>query len=86
MNKPLDPWTHAPLPYIVKVRTTLTDDSAPQITEHRVTAYSFMEALIQATMEVGGFGLNDARYQVESISPDLEKYAAHVMRSHVGEH
>lgn len=69
-------WSHRPLPYIVRVRVTLTDDSVPTVCEERVVAYSIMEAIVQAVARTGWMGVDDTRYRVEDIAPDLVAYTA----------
>lgn len=73
-----DIFTHEPLPYVVRLRETLAgdDDAVPQIREERVTAYSVMEAMLQAIFLAGGTGVEDSRYRVESIGLDLPAYIA----------
>jgi len=75
-DKPNSMLTHQPLPYLVRLREAIggNDDLAPTIREERVVAYSLMEALLQATFQAGGTGVDDSRYRVEFIGPDLEAY------------
>lgn len=67
-------WVHDPLPYIVRLRETLNEDSVPTVNEYRVVAYSIFEAMVQATTRAGGRGIDDIRYKIEDIYPDLEEY------------
>lgn len=67
-------FVHEPLPYIVRLRSTLSDDAVPETREFPVLAYGIFEAWMQAILEAGGTGIEDARHQVESISPDLPAY------------
>lgn len=62
---------HAPLPYRVVLRASVSDDSAPERFEKRVVAYSLMEAMMQAIMEATGAAPETGKYQVESIAPDV---------------
>ena len=77
--KPTEPGgllTHMPLPYAVRVRTVVTEDSTPVITERTVMAYSVMEAAMQLSLEAGASGVNDAKSSIESIQPDVAAYSA----------
>lgn len=73
-----DLWTHAPLPYIVYLRETLAnnDDTVPTFREERVIGYSIMEALLSAVMQAGGTSMDDSRFRVERIGPDLPAFYA----------
>lgn len=74
-NKPADSvFVHEPLPYVVRLRSTLTDDAVPEVRDFHVLAYGVFEAAMQAVMEAGGLGLEDARHRVESVSADLPAY------------
>jgi hypothetical protein len=67
--------THAPLPYVVKISSIISEDSPPVITEHHVTAYSLVEALISASVEAGGgMILDDTKYRAVSATPDVPEY------------
>jgi hypothetical protein len=67
-------YTHHPLPYAVTVRSTVDEDSAPTVRTFTVTAYSLMEALIQASFEAGGTGLEDQKHHIERVEPDLPAF------------
>lgn len=74
-KKPTEPrLVHEPLPYVVRLRSTLTDDEIPQEREFHVVAYDVIESVIQAVMEAGGMGLEDQRHHVVSVSADLPAY------------
>jgi hypothetical protein len=72
-------WVHEPLPYIVRVRSTLTDDASPTTREFNVIAYSVMEAYMQAVIEAGGIGLDDMKHKVESVWPSVAHFKAWVL-------
>lgn len=74
-SEPSDMFTHMPLPYIVRLRQTSDDDAAPIRCELKLNAYSVMEAVVQATLQVGGTGVNEGKVQVEEVMPDTEAYA-----------
>ncbi len=65
---------HEPLPYVVRVRSVLSEDEPPEVRTFRMFAYSVLEAVIQATFMAGGNGLEDARHRIEAIEPDLAEY------------
>ena len=69
-----DGGAHQPLPYVVKVRVTSSEDSAPQVREFRMFAYSAYEALLQAMFEAGGQSIDDVKVKLEEIRPDLPAY------------
>lgn len=73
-----DTWTHQPLPYVVRLRITADEDSAPRVEEFRVTAYSIIEAMMQANFLAGGSGVSGEsdKYKVEEIMPDMPAYLA----------
>jgi hypothetical protein len=75
-NRSSDPslFIHEPLPYIVYVRSTLSDDAVPEIRAFRVTAYGIFEAWLGALILAGANGVEDTRHRVESIEPDLPAY------------
>lgn len=68
-------FTHAPLPYVARVRCSFDDDSPLEVREVRVTAYSILEAILQAGMECGGEGPADQRVRVVGIEPDVREWA-----------
>ena len=70
-----DMMTHEPLPYLVRVRQVTDEDSPPVVSEHTITAYSLLEAMLQATINAGGSGLDDSKIKVESVEPDLAAWA-----------
>jgi hypothetical protein len=69
---------HHPLPYIVSLKETSDDDQPAQRWEKRVVAYSIVEAVAQAMVEVGGMMPHDemskAKFQVENVQPDVAEY------------
>lgn len=65
---------HAPLPYLVTARVVLSDDAPPETRTISVIAYSLMEAMLQATQQLGT-GFDDARVKVERIEPDIAAYS-----------
>ena len=69
-----DSLVHAPLPYLVRVRVVVDDDRPPEMRTIALTAYSMLEAMLQASLEAGGSGANDPRVTVEQIMPDLVAY------------
>jgi hypothetical protein len=71
-----DMWTHQPLPYVVRLRITADEDSAPRVQEFKVTAYSIIEAMMQANFLAGGSGIDGEKYKVEEITPDMPAYLA----------
>lgn len=73
--------THAPLPYIVKARVVVSEDAPAESREVRLFAYSVLEAMMQASQELGG-GFDDARVKVERIEPDVEGYLQMVGKLH----
>lgn len=72
--------THAPLPYVVRVRLVRDDDAAPEVREIRLTAYSVLEAMLQATIEAGGSTFDDSKVKVEHITPDVPAFVAAAVR------
>ena len=72
-------WQHMPLPYVVRVRATLSDDAPPVTAEYHLWAYSVMEAGIEASYEACG-AIDQARVVVEHIEPDLSAYLAAVQQ------
>lgn len=69
-------WVHEPLPYTVRLREMLTEDSAPAVKEYKVIAYSVFEAGVQAIMQAGGVGIDDMKFKLEHITPDVPHYTA----------
>ena len=67
--------THPPLPYLVRLRLTMTDDSRPEIVEYRVVAYSLREATMQACFQAGAVAFEGQNVTVEFVGPDLDAYA-----------
>jgi hypothetical protein len=69
---------HAPLPYVVTLRSVGDDDAVAQRWERRVVAYSVFEAVSQAMLEVTGAMPADvsaqAKLAVEAIAPDVEAF------------
>ena len=74
---PSDFMTHPPLPYVVVLREIPmgSDDAVPVLHQQHVMAYSVLEALLQANIVSGASGLDDSRFKVETIEPDLPAYA-----------
>jgi hypothetical protein len=67
--------THDPLPYLVRLRISLTDDAVPEIREFKVVGYSLMEATMQAFFEATGSSvIDDAKIKVEFVGPDEPAY------------
>jgi len=62
-----------PLPYIVKIRMG-AEDEIPIRSEHRVTAYNAMEAVMQVIITTGGTGISDEKIKIESIEPDVPAF------------
>lgn len=73
-----DMWIHSPLPYVVRVRETLGGDPDTVPLEHdvRLTAYSVLEAMVQSTMALGASGIDDSRYKVIGVEPDVPAFMA----------
>jgi len=76
MSKPKQDTTglfvHEPLPYIVELTTSLTDDDVPQLHSIKVTAYSVMEAAMQAAVQLTGSAVvDDQNARVTAIRPDV---------------
>jgi len=71
-----DPFIHEPLPYVVKLRTTISDDAPPATLEFKVVAYSVWEALSQALMEAGATSPDGSKHTVESIGPNVAAWWA----------
>lgn len=69
-----DSFTHDPLPYIVRTRSSVSDDAQPVVTEHRLTAYGVFEAVVQACVLAGGHGLDDPKIIVEDVRPDVPEF------------
>lgn len=73
-----DMWTHAPLPYVARIRVSRGDDEAPLLDEVRFDAYSIFEAMVQASMAGGGAysptGLGDSKVTIEHLAPDVPEY------------
>lgn len=68
---------HEPLPYIVRLRVAVDEDSAPTVKVFRVTAYSIVEAMAQAmisaeatTVDLGAH----VQFRVEDVVPDISRY------------
>ena len=67
---------HAPVPYFVSLRIGADADSAPQRHVARVVAYSLLEAVAQAMIEVTAkTGLIEPVLRVEDVRPDMLSYA-----------
>ena len=62
---------HAPLPYLVRMRVVENQDASPAVFERHVTAYSVLEAIDQAVIEMScELHHGDAEIIVESVGPD----------------
>lgn len=72
-------WVHEPLPYIITVRSTVSDDAAPVEQDYPETAYSIFEAILQAVSEAGGTGLDDVKHKAVRIRPDTLHFKALLM-------
>jgi hypothetical protein len=79
-----DMFCHGPMPYVVEMRLTLTDDEAPRSETWRGYAYSLLEAMLQASMAVGGKGVSDERVKVIFIGPDLVTYVTDLVANTYG--
>jgi len=66
-------WEHSPLPYVVRLRVAMDEDSVPEVSEFHVTAYSIFEAMMQATLQAGGQVLDGTKIRVEDVRPDPRK-------------
>lgn len=73
---PSNMFVHEPLPYTVRLREMLSEDSIPSTREFNIVAYSVFEAWIQAVAEAGGTGIEDAKYKLEHIGPNVPHYVA----------
>lgn len=62
--------THTPLPYVVRLKLVLDQDTPPQSADWNGWAYSLMEAILQALMEASGKS-SGVTYTVEYVRPDL---------------
>lgn len=72
---------HAPVPYIVKLRLTASDDAAPLAKTWRGYAYSVLEACMQSSFEVGGtLGADTSKIVIESVGPDVETFEADLLK------
>lgn len=69
-------FTHEPLPYVVRLRETMGDDTMPVSHEERLVAYSVYEAMMQAIFQAGGHAPSETRFTIESIEPDVPAYYA----------
>lgn len=65
-------WVHHPLPYVIRARVMVNDDTPQEQRELRpVYAYSIIEAMFQACILLGGTGMEDAKIKIDYIGPDL---------------
>lgn len=69
-------YNHEPLPYIVRLRQVLSDDSVPDSREFRVIAYGLLEATMQALMEANGTpGVDPSgTWRIEAVNADAEAF------------
>lgn len=64
-----------PLPYVVKLRTIVSDDAPPVVSEVRCLAYGPMDAVLQSIVQTLGMsGADSDKCKVESVGPDLEAW------------
>jgi hypothetical protein len=71
---------HDPLPYIFRLRVTVSEDLPSEVREFRVTAYSLMEGLMQAMFEASGSSVvDDAKVKVEHVTVDEQEYWRRVL-------
>lgn len=71
---------HDPLPYIVRLRVTVSEDLPSEVKEFKVTAYSLMEGMLQAMFEAGGGAVVDnPKVKLEHITVDEEEYWRRVL-------
>lgn len=77
-----DALMHTPLPYVVRLRISESDDTEPRIVEVRQPAYSAMEACMQACLQASGTAaLGEAsNVKIESVQPDEKAYLADLRR------
>lgn len=72
-------FSHQPLPYVVTARVVVSDDLPPEQHEIRLWAYSIFEAMLQASIQLGGrAGLEDGKVKVERIAPDVDAFRKHI--------
>ena len=77
-------WAHEPLPYVVRLRVTASDDAVPMVVEHRCVAYSTFEAVMQALMVTSGRpSAEESNIRVESVAPDVARWLADQMVARV---
>ena len=68
--------THAPLPYVVRLRFAEDEDKGAVPYEWRGAAYSLMEAVTQALFEASGsMDVKAESVRIEKVGPDIEGYA-----------
>jgi len=79
-EKKTDPFTHEPLPYVVRLRVVLSQDSIPEIREYKIVAYSIMEAMLSALFQAGGTEIDGVKYAVEDIQPDIPEYFSMIIK------
>lgn len=64
-----------PLPYVVKLRTVVSDDAPPVVSEVKCLAYGPLEACLQAVMQTLGMsGAHSDKCKVETVGPDIETW------------
>jgi len=67
--------THGPCPYVVRIRFSVSEDSAPTTTEVRTVALSPLNAACQAALvAVGMSGVEGQKFAVEAIDVDFLEY------------
>ena len=76
---PGDIWIHHPLPYIVYARVIVSEDMASEAHAVRLLAYSSLEAMFQASMQLGASGIDDASVKVERVEPDITAFASMIV-------
>lgn len=69
-----DLMTHRPLPYVVHLRAAASEDEPPVRHVKHLTAYSLIEAVLQASMEVTGSVDAKQTVIVESVRPDVAEW------------
>ena len=72
-----DPMIHSPLPYCVHLKFSLDDDDVPQLRVVDVTAYSVIEAVMQAIVKETGAvpEAGGAKVTVTDVHPNHKAYA-----------
>lgn len=74
-KEPSNVLVHMPLPYLVTARVVVSEDAAPERHVVKLNAYGVLEAVLQASYQLGGSGFEDSKVKIESIEPDIPAFA-----------